>query len=234
MDRRTCLRLASVALAAHWTALPAASAGDAPTVGSRIDALLAATGGRAAWAAARGYRVEARHYLAAEPAPFANRILFDFARPRVRIESSPAAGWRARILDGDAGWRLTRDGQRALDAAEVADDLGFWRGNVYRCLHRLAARDAALSARLGDDDRLEIAEQGKPLLWFRQNLAGEPIAFGPASDPQGTIFGPLVAFGPLRFPGFSVRDGGRWRAIIDHFEVDPDLAAPRLRDGVKA
>lgn len=198
---------------------------------TQVDALLASVGGRDAWASAKGYQVWARHHLAAEKASFPNSILLDFAAPRLRIESAQQGLWRARIVDGNQGWRITRDSARTLTAEEVADDRSFWSANVYRSLHRLAARDEALSAQSAAD-RLLILERGKPLIWFRQNLAGEPIAFGPGDAADGTIFGPLMAYGPLKFPSFSVRDGGRWRAIIDRFEVDPDLSTAAIRRGV--
>jgi hypothetical protein len=199
---------------------------------SRVDALLASAGGREAWAVAKGYQVWARHYLANELAPFPNTILFDFDAPRVRIESSQQNLWRARILDGEEGWRVTRDSVRRLTSDEVGDDRNFWSANVYRTMHRLASRDKDLGTQLIEGDRLLVLEQGKSLVWFRQNRLGEPVAFGPGALADGTIFGPLVAFGPLSFPSFSVRDGGRWRAIIERFEVNPDLSPRAIRAGV--
>jgi hypothetical protein len=221
-----------LALGAVLCGVPVAQAQVASTATARLAALLESTGGRQAWAAARGYRVDALHYLAAEPAPFKNTIWLDFSRPRVRIESNPAAGQRIRILDDDRGWRLTRDENRPLTAEEVADDRAFWNTNVYRTLHRLALAQSDLTASITEDDRLMIAERGAPLLWYRQNSAGEPIAFGVGTSGEGTIFGPLVRYGDLRFPSFSVRNGGRWRAIITRFVVDPDLSDGVLRRGV--
>jgi hypothetical protein len=63
------------------------------------------------------------------------------------------------------------------------------------------------------------------------NAVGEPISFamGDASQSNQTIFGPLKTFDGLRFPSFSVRDGGKWRAIIESFEVDPELPPERFR-----
>ncbi len=207
-------------------------AGDAAALGD-LERLLDATGGRSAWARARGYRVEAVHHLADQPAPAPNAIILDFARPRVRIESRPAAGWRARVLDGDRGWRLDTQGARRLTPAEVADDRQFWESNVYRTLARLARADPDLAVRSAPDGQLLVLRAGQPLLSWRLNRAGEPIAFTPAGSGE-TVFGPLVQSGPLRFPSFSVRDGGRWRAIIDRFVVDPDLGDPALLGGVPA
>ncbi len=196
----------------------------AQTAQQRLHALLASTGGRERWAAARGYLVHATHYLAAQPRPSPNAILLDFSRPRLRIESHPADGWRGRVVRIGAGLRITDQGHRPLTQAEVAEETDFWRANVYRTLHRLASRDPTLTVALDAQERLVVLEGGKPLLWYRQNLVGEPIAFGLGTSYEGTIFGPLQRFGGLAFPSFSVRDGGRWRAIIGRFEVDPDLS----------
>lgn len=202
----------------------------APPAEVAVDALLASMGGREAWVAARGYRVEAQHYLADELSPFPNRILFDFDKPRLRIEAERADGPRLNIIDfGDPasplGWRLVDGEPVAMTRSERDEQRAWWHGNVYRSIHRLARRDAALSASLAEDGRLMIAEAGEPLIWFRVNRAGEPIAFGSGASAESaaTYFGPLVRYGTLRFPSFSVRDGGRWRAIIERFEVNPDL-----------
>ena len=197
--------------------------------------LLAAIGGRAAWARASGYHVQATHYLADQPKPFANRIWLDFTAPRVRIESDMAAGARKRSLDLTAetpvAWRLSADGQHRLTAAEIEEDRVWWNGNIYRTLHRLAKADPDLRLERLSDGRLQVHEKSQPLLWIRMNAAGEPISFamGDAGQGNATVFGPLKSFGGLRFPSFSVRDEGRWRAIIERFEVDPELAPERFR-----
>jgi hypothetical protein len=233
MDRRDILLAAAAAFAAaRVPSARAAAETSGPSAAGRVDALLEAMGGRAAWAAARGYAVEARHLLATEPSPIANRILLDFRAPRVRIESARPSGTIVRILDHGRGWRLAPEGARQLTQAEVEDDRRFWTGNVYRTLHRLAARARELSVEAATDERILVRQQGEPLIWYRLNAAGEPVAFGPGADPAGTIFGPLVRFGPLEFPAFSVRDGGRWRALIDRFVVDPDLSDENIRRGV--
>lgn len=195
-----------------------------------VEALLASMGGRDAWAAARGYRVLAQHYLADETGPVRNEIVLDFREPRLRIRSDRPDGRRVNVIDLDgigepAGWRLVEGKPVPMTAGERADQRQWWNANVYRTLSRLARRDPALSVALAGDGRLRVLEAGKPLLWYRLNRAGEPVAFAPGDldGDTATIFGPLVSYGPLKFPSFSVRDGGRWRAIIERFEVDPPL-----------
>lgn len=199
------------------------------------DRLLAAIGGREAWARASGYHVQATHYLADQSAPFANRIWLDFKAPRVRIESDMAGGARQRAMDLSAdpplAWRLGADGPQALTPSEIDEDRAWWNGNIYRTLHRLATRDPEVTLERLADGRLQVIDGGEPLLWVRINRAGEPIAFamGGADAANATIFGPLRTYGGLRFPSFSVRDQGRWRAVIDRFEVDPALAPERFQ-----
>jgi hypothetical protein len=210
-------------------------AAESESVEALRDRLLAALGGREAWARASGYHVQATHYLADQSAPFANRIWLDFKTPRVRIESDMAGGARQRAMDLSAdppvAWRLGADGQQALTPSEIEEDRAWWNGNIYRTFHRLAARDPAVTLERLEDGRLQVIEGGEPLLWVRVNLAGEPIAFamGGADAANSTIFGPLRLYDGLRFPSFSVRDQGRWRAVIERFEVDPALPPGRFQ-----
>jgi hypothetical protein len=239
----TCIVLLALATgAAAQTPAPPAQSAAVPAAEQRAasaedlrDRLLAAIGGREAWAKASGYHVQATHYLADQETPFANRIWLDFKAPRVRIESDMAAGARQRSMDLTAepvvAWRLSADGRHPLTPAEIEEDRAWWNGNIYRTFHRLASGDPALSLEATTDGRLQVIEGGAPLLWIRVNRAGEPIAFamGNADPSAATLFGPLRTHDGLRFPDFSVRDQGRWRAIIRSFEVDPALGPERFR-----
>jgi hypothetical protein len=233
VNRRDLLKAAAIVPVAASSRISLAKGRPSISAEVQLARLLEATGGRSNWISAFGYEVEAQHYLAVESKPFANRILLDFRTPRVRIDSAHGVGWRSRILDGDRGGRLASEGARALSSDEVADDRIFWATNVYRTLHRLAKQEADLAIEITSDARLMVFERTKPLLWYRQNFIGEPIAFGRGTDLEATIFGPLVRFGPLMFPSFSVRDGGRWRAIIERFTVDPDLTDATLLRGLQ-
>lgn len=194
-----------------------------------LEALLAAMGGRSAWAALRGYAVFAVHHLADQPAPFDNRIWLDFERPRLRIESDLLGLRRVRVLDGERGWRRRgTEPATALPAADVASEREWWASNVYRTIARLARRDPVLTIALAEDGRLLIQEGGTALAWLRVDRRGEPIAFGARETPpdRGTQFGPLAAHGLLRFPSFSTNNQGHWRALPSRFEADPALPEP--------
>lgn len=159
---------------------------------TRVDALLAAMGGRAAWARTTFVHVKARHR---DPALglYENEIWNDFASPRVRIEARIDGDRVMRGIENGAGWRVRHGETFALTEAQVESDRAWWEANVYRTLHRLAADDATLTARAVGDNRLEIFRpDGRRLNWFVLNVAGEPILFGTWDDERGTVFGPLV------------------------------------------
>lgn len=227
------LLVASGSMPARAAQPSAAAFADA---GAATEALLASMGGRAAWARAKGYRVEATHHLANELRPFRNEILLDFREPRLRVRSDRADGQRMYAIHLDAagestGWRLVDGKPAPMSDAERVEERDWWNGNVYRTISRLARHDSALSVELAADGRLRVLEAGRPLIWYRLNRVGAPIAFaaGDGGEEAATIFGPLTNYGPLKFPSFSVRDGGRWRAIIERFEVDPALDDAQFR-----
>ena len=229
-DSLTLTALLALATSTSFAAEQPPHSANPPRAEAAVDAMLAAMGGREAWADARGYRVEAMHYLAEEARPFRNEILLDFREPRLRIRGDRADGPRINIIDLDgvgepAGWRLVEGRPVAMTEQERTDQRAWWHANVYRSLHRLARRDPALGVGWTEDGRLRVLEDGQSLLWFRLNHANEPVAFGSgnAAAADATIFGPLVQYDSLKFPSFSVRDGGRWRAIIVRFDVDPAL-----------
>lgn len=209
--------LAIIAQAAAAQTAPRAADTGAPTAEQRLEALLTAMGGRERWAGVKAMRVVATHWSAGRAAPNANVIWNDFAAPKVRIEAQGGGLDRVRAIADGAGWR--RDEGKpveAMTAEAVKDDADWWEGNVYRTLHRLAARDPALSVRLGTDGILEVLRaDGTRLNWYRLNRVGEPIQFGTGEIAAGTVFGPL-AEGPggVRYPRWGARPDGTWRYEI--------------------
>lgn len=208
--------------------VPAPQASADASAGARVEQLLAAMGGRDAWARARFVHVQARHR---DPAlgTYENRIWNDFSAPRVRIEATIDGDRVMRGIDGVTGWRVRRGESFTLTPAQVEADRAWWEANVYRTLHRLAVNDPALSARVSGDNRLEIVRaDGRRLNWFVLNAAGEPILFGTWDDERGTVFGPLVG-----------GDGGirhwRWGASADgtfQFEIARVEARESVPGGV--
>ena len=181
------------------------------TAEARLERLLAAMGGRDAWARVQSYTIRATHYEAGR-APYANTIWNDFARPAVRIEAKGPDLNAARAIDGDRGWRR-RDGTVTdLTAAQLGDEQRCWESNVYRTLHRLATRDPALRVRSVGPNRLEIwRADGVRLNWLELNKAGEPIRFGTWDSETGNIFGPLFQQGPVKCAKWGTNAAGTWK-----------------------
>lgn len=189
------------------------------TAEQRLEGLLEAMGGRAAWASLTGVRVTATHYTTRQRLPHKNVIWNDFNAPRLRIEASSAELDRALGLEKVAGWRRDRNEVRSLTEQEAMEEHRWWESNPYRTLHRLARRDSELSVRLLEPDRLGVfRKDGVRLNWFRLNQANEPIAFGTWDAEDGSVFGPLVEakFG-IKHPRWVARPDGRWRAELGEF-----------------
>ena len=196
----------------------------------RVQRLHHAMGGRERWAALRGVHIEAMHYEAGIYQPYANRLWVDFEAPRMRFEAESAElGKRVRAVVGDAGWRLRDGAILTLTPEQVASDRDWYHRHVYRTVHRLAARDDALCARVGLEGRVEVVQaDGSLLLWIRQAPDGSPIAFGTTDATTGTVFGPLENTDGLRVPAFVVSSDGGFRALIRRVQFDPDFTKLRF------
>ncbi len=205
----------------------------AETAAARVERLLAAMAGRAAWAAVAYVHVAATHHELAQPAPYANRIWNDFRAPRARFSAALGDTPRLHAIDGARGWRQ-RDGTVSeLGAEQLAGQLRWWESNFYRTLHRLAVADPTLEARAVEPRRLEIFRaDGTRLNWFLLNDRGEPVRFGTWDSEAATIFGPLAdGTGGLRYPRWGASPDGAFRYEITGFAaaaaVPPDVSFAR-------
>ena len=188
---------------------------------ARVEALLQAMGGRAAWAGAQAVKVDATHYSTVFRLPHRNEIWNDFRRPRLRIVASSEEIDRALVVDGDRGSRRNRTDLRALTAEELTEQLRWWEGNVYRTLHRLARRDPDLSVRMIGPHRLGVfRKDGVRLNWIDLNQLSEPILFGTWDSETGTIFGPLMTSpSGLKHPRWVASGDGTWRVELRELRV---------------
>ncbi len=220
----------SLLLAVSLTFLAGPSFAAAPDAArERVDSLLAAMGGRDAWARVKFVHVSATHHELSLRDPFPNQIWNDFSAPRVRIEATIDGDLRKRGLDGDKSWRV-RGGQLApLTAEQHAGEHAWWESNVYRTLHRLAVNDPTLTPRAVGDHRLEIFRaDGKRLNWFLLNARGEPVRFGTWDSENASIFGPLVtAPGGVKHGRWGTSADGSFRYEITGFET-----AATVPDGI--
>jgi hypothetical protein len=223
VNRLTLILIAFPLLAAAALKVVAA---EQETPAGRIEALLESMGGRAGWAGTHAMRIDATHYEAGLSSPYENRIVLSFELPRIRIEAESGSIERTRAIVGKAGWHVSeKSALRPMTPDQVESDLQWWNAHIYRTVHRLANRDAALEGEIAQDGRLLIkTANGSQLMWIRQNATGEPLQFGVGEAASGTVFGPLLPREGVRIPSFSVSPDGTWRAIIRQIEVNPDLS----------
>ncbi|MGQ0800399.1 MAG: hypothetical protein ACT4NL_09850 [Pseudomarimonas sp.] len=223
------LACGGVIVAAASAVEPAASATAKVVPDAAAEALaermLQRLGGRTAWAGLRGTINDSLQNRLEDPTVIHAVIAMDFTAPRFRIDSTAPGIRVARVIDGDRDWRLTREGEiRDLDADLRAEDLRWYQGHVYRTLHRVAARDPALSLRLAEDGRLEVLEHATRIFWFRLDAAAEPYSFGAHDDEQGTLSGPWAHVeGDIRHPVWVSNRDGTWRARLTRLELNPTL-----------
>lgn len=125
----------------------------------QVNAMLAALGGREAWAAVRNTVNDSRQNRAGEPAVVRAVVTVDFEQPRFRIETTGEDLHLIRVIDGDRHWRKTSAGViEPVPEDFLQEDRAWYAGHVYRTIHRLARRDPALRAEEGVDGRLEVHE----------------------------------------------------------------------------
>ena len=152
---------------------------DAAGADALAEKVLDRLGGREAWAGLRNTINGSQQNRAGEPTVVYAVITMDFERPRFRIETTAQDLHLVRVIDGDNSWRLRRNGNiEDVPADRFAEEMQWYGAHLYRTLHRVAARDPALSAGLGTDSRLEISADGKRILWLKLDSKGEPYAFG--------------------------------------------------------
>jgi len=203
----------------------ASSAEPAADAEAMAERMLSALGGRAGWAGLRNTVNDSLQFRLEEPTVVRAVIRMDFTRPRFRIDTTAPGISVARVIDGEANWRLTRAGAiESVPADVLAEDLRWYAGHVYRTIHRVAARESGISLAVNDKGRLEILEKGTRIAWFALDVRGEPYAFGAHDDEVGSISGPwsFVADG-IHHPTWVARPDGTWRAAVQALEVNADL-----------
>jgi hypothetical protein len=212
-------------LACGFFAAPAPAEAPAADADALVDRMLAALGGRGAWAALRNTINDSEQYRIEEPTVVRAVIRMDFTQPRFRVDTTGPGLVLARVVDGDRHWRLNRAGVVEDVPAEVlAEDRRWHAGHVYRTIHRLAARDPALRVSVNDKGRLEVHEGGARIAWFALDVKGEPYAFGAHDNETGAISGPwnFVRDG-IHHPSWVAQPDGSWRAAIRELTINAEL-----------
>lgn len=205
--------------------LAAAPAAADPAADRLAERMLSSLGGREAWARAKSTVNDSRQDWDGEPSVLRVVITMDFERPRIRVETWGKDLHLIRVVDGDKHWRLSREGTiEPVSEQTVAGDRKFWAGHVYRTLHRIAARDPAISLAVGKEGRLEVHEGGKRIAWYALDRRDQPYLYGAHEDEAGGIFGPWEhEVAGIRHPVWVTRDGGKWRAMLNRLEVNVPL-----------
>ena len=192
----------------------------------KVERLLVAIGGRAAWAGVTNTINDSQQNRLEDPTVVRSVITMDFSRQRFKIETTAPGVRVIRVIDEARNWRLTRQGSiEAVPENIVKEDLDWYAAHVYRTLHRIARRDSSIRLTTGTRDRLEVYEADKRIAWFALDANGEPYAFGAHADDVGSVCGPWdFSQDGIRHPTWVARPDGSWRASIRSLIVNASLS----------
>ena len=217
----------AAALLALSLCLPAdpANAEDGASADVLADRMLAALGGREAWAGLRNTVNGSRQNRAGVPTVVYTEITMDFENPRFRIESTGPDIHVVRVINGVDSWRQRLSGSIEDVPDELFEDEIRWYGaHLYRTIHRVAARDSSITVGLGSEGRLQVFENSERIMWFRLDADGEPYAFGTYDDDVGSLLGPWTfEEGGIRHPAWVSNPDGTWRAAVRSLSVNVPL-----------
>ncbi len=190
--------------------------------------MLNAIGGREAWSELKNTINGSQQNRVGEPTVVYAVITMDFEQPRFRIETTAPDLHLIRVIDGNKSWRLRRNGNiEDVPPDLYADDMKWYAAHLYRTIHRLAARDPAISVRINEKNRLEVLADGERLLWFELDAKGEPYAFGSWDNEAGSLSGPwdFVQDG-IHHPRWVSSADGTWRAAVRSLTINVPLSDP--------
>ncbi|MDH3645443.1 MAG: hypothetical protein OER80_01585 [Gammaproteobacteria bacterium] len=190
------------------------------------DKMLAAIGGRDTWAGLKNTINGSQQNRAGEPTVVYAVITMDFEKPRFRIETTAQDLHLIRVINDDGHWRLRGTGKiEDVPAKLVEEDMQWYESHLYRTIHRIAARDPALSLAVNDKNRLEVYANGKRIKWFQLDADGEPYAFGAYDDEVGSLSGPwdFVQDG-IHHPLWVSSSDGTWRAAVKALRINVPLS----------
>lgn len=196
-----------------------------PSAEAVADRMLAAIGGRETWAGLRNTINGSQQNRVGEPTEVYAVITMDFERPRFRIETVAPGLHLARVIDGENSWRQGRDGKiEDVDDEFFAEEMRWYASHLYRTIHRVAARDPALTLIINDTGRLEVYEADQRIRWFELDAAGVPYRFGSFDNDVGAISGPwdFVQDG-IHHPTWVSNAEGTWRASIQALSINVPL-----------
>lgn len=202
-----------------------ANGADVSAANEAAEQMLEALGGRQAWATLRNTINGSVQNRVSEPTVVYTVITMDFQEPRFRIETTAQDIHVIRVINGDKNWRLRLSGNiEDVPQELVESELRWYGAHLYRTIHRIAARDPAISLGLDDQGRLEVVAATERILWFRLDAKGEPYAFGSYDDEVGSLLGPWdFQKDGIRHPIWVSSSDGTWRAAIKTLSVNVPL-----------
>lgn len=204
-------------------------AGDAAAI-ARAHEMVERVGGREIWSRLASLHLKQSFHLYTREESIIHEEWIDFATPRLYVSIQSELTNRLRAYDESGGWYL-RDGTLTRFTEEqLATERGFWKRDMFRMLHLIAAGDAGIEVRMNGEHRLEIYERGgkEQLCWFRLNLHSEPVLWGATVGKESLefIFGPLEQYGNIRVPRWGGFTDGSWR--FDMLDARGSLQAPKV------
>ena len=183
--------------------------GEPPAVAA-AEKLLAAVGGREAWAGPRTFYVEEQVFLrSGEVADL--KIWRDTVRGARRLERRTPSGKFVEWLAADGGFDARNGVVRRLPPEELAIEMRGLKQEPYAIYRQIATRDPELRVELRDTNALYFfGGDGQALCWFLLNDAGAPISW--ANFYNGSInqhyYGPLVDVGDANLPKWGASATG--------------------------
>jgi hypothetical protein len=235
------LSLASVAQPAPLPKLN----GDAEAT-TRIEKMLARMGGREKWAKTRTYYIVYQQYHSGRRMGVGEeRSWRDVSVPGERLElwrtdyegHTPRCG---HAFNKRSGWIRQPEGLRDYSSQELADNLKFWKRDVYTMFHRMAAGDAALSYRFTAPNRIDVTEGGENIGWWEVDRGGTFLRWGVDNlNPYNPgslsyIYGPYKKFGDISFPAWGASSDGLYRFEYLEFLVSPNALPDAVFDNPAA
>lgn len=210
-------------LAFALVASPPAAAQTSGAAAQAIDHYFQAAGGRELWANAAGEYVLAVTNDPRLPGPYTFEFCWSFREPRTAERARFQNRTQLRGFERGRGWSFRRDvgaaqgTVRPWSAEENANGDDIWRGAFEVVVHRLAARDPALSVHMGQgpwEGYVEIVEGAAPIGRLLLNEEGEPLRYQRVIDDTRVVFGPQAERGGFRFPkGGSFEIGATFEII---------------------
>jgi len=192
----------------------------------QVESMLAALGGRQAWADAVAIQAQIDIVLPSREIP--SRQWSELAGPRFRAEYLMASETVVLVVDADRMVQVTSSGRAVLSEEAHRAQLTAKRRGLWQILHRLA-RDAGLHVRVDADHSLVIQDDEglNLLLELDENDVPTRLIDRSPEEPVARDFLDWSTEGPLAFPARIALpgDGIEWRveAFQALAEFDPLL-----------